>query len=75
MVAVRVARSVRRLLVMTTAAGVPGSRAVPSAFGAPVGLQKRVPNGLYGLVAGTTRLPSVEAEMPSGSRYVTDRAR
>ncbi len=67
-VAVRCMRSVSRLLVMRTAEGVPVRRGVPSAFGAPVVDQNRVPNGLKGLVAGTMMSPSVEAVMPSGSR-------
>ena len=74
MMALRLARSVRRLLLMRTAAGVPVRRGVPSVFGAPVGLKNRVPNGLNGLDAGTMMSPSVEAVMPSDSRSVSERA-
>ncbi len=58
-----------------TAEGVPVRRGVPSAFGAPVGDQKRLPKGFHGLVTGTMMNPSVLWVTPSGSRKVTECAR
>ncbi len=64
------------ICVRLTVEGVPIRRALPSAFGAPIGCTNREPNGLNGLlIAMTINRSEVGAFSARGCRRMVDEAR